>query len=118
MNIFLSAYGLRAVFGDNKFEGLLQLHAGISLCFVIDTSVSTERDAIKQEIQKLMSSGSNPYNYILIYTNDGNPTVRSIIWDKHLVLSANVSFKPILYLRRYLKRNSLAVRNNNIFKIS
>nr|XP_022338687.1 von Willebrand factor A domain-containing protein 7-like [Crassostrea virginica] len=67
-------YGLRAVFGDNKFEGLLQLHAGISLCFVIDTSVSTERDAIKQEIQKLMSSGSNPYNYILVYTNDGQTT--------------------------------------------
>ncbi|XP_062605380.1 von Willebrand factor A domain-containing protein 7-like [Saccostrea cucullata] len=67
-------YGLRAVFGDNKFESLLQLHAGISLCFVIDTSVSTERDAIKQEIQKLVASGSNPYNYILVYTNQGQTT--------------------------------------------
>ncbi|XP_061182850.1 von Willebrand factor A domain-containing protein 7-like [Saccostrea echinata] len=67
-------YGLRAVFGDSKFENLLQLHAGISLCFVIDTSVSTERDAIKQEIQKLVSSGSNPYNYILVYTNQGQST--------------------------------------------
>lgn len=59
------------MFGDGKFEGLLQLHAGVSLCFVIDTSVSTERDAIKQEIQKLISAGSNPYNYILVYTNYG-----------------------------------------------
>eukprot|EP00105_Crassostrea_gigas_P030488 XP_011452806.1 PREDICTED: von Willebrand factor A domain-containing protein 7 isoform X2 [Crassostrea gigas] len=69
--------GLRTVFGDGKFEGLLQLHAGVSLCFVIDTSVSTERDAIRQEIQKLISAGSNPYNYILVYTNDGqtSPTV-------------------------------------------
>lgn len=41
------------------------------MCFVIDTSVSTERDAIRQEIQKLISAGSNPYNYILVYTNDG-----------------------------------------------
>lgn len=62
---------MRTVFGDSKFEGLLQLHAGVSLCFVIDASVSTERDAIKQEIQKLISAGSNPYNFILVYTNDG-----------------------------------------------
>ncbi|XP_055997711.1 von Willebrand factor A domain-containing protein 7-like [Ostrea edulis] len=66
--------GLRAVFGDSKFEGLLQLHAGISLCFVVDTSNSTERDAIKQEIQNLISSGKNPYNYILVYTNSGQTT--------------------------------------------
>lgn len=71
-----SAYGLRALVGDDKFQDLLQIRAGNSLVFVIDTTGSMGKDIAavmnktKEIVQETRGTPNAPYNYILVTFND------------------------------------------------
>ncbi|XP_067685699.1 von Willebrand factor A domain-containing protein 7-like [Haliotis asinina] len=75
------AYGLHNLIGDEKFQELLQLTAGNSMVFVIDTTGSMGDDlaAVKKKtqeiIQETLGTINQPYNYIVVTFNDpGNKT--------------------------------------------
>ncbi|KAL4228607.1 Von Willebrand factor A [Mactra antiquata] len=73
--------GLRTVVGDDKFQDLLQIRAGKSLVFVIDTTGSMGKDiaAVQNKtaeiVRETQGTANAPYNYILVTFNDpGNLT--------------------------------------------
>ena len=62
--------------GNEKFQDLLQLRAGNSLVFVIDTTSSMGKDlaAVQQKTAEIVKETAGtpnaPYNYILVTFND------------------------------------------------
>ena len=62
--------------GDDKFQDLLQIRAGNSLVFVIDTTGSMGKDIAavmnktKEIVQETQGTPNAPYNYILVTFND------------------------------------------------
>ncbi|XP_046570368.1 von Willebrand factor A domain-containing protein 7-like [Haliotis rubra] len=75
------AYGLHSLIGDENFQELLQLTAGNSMVFVIDTTGSMGDDlaaVIKKTqeiIKETLGTINQPYNYIVVTFNDpGNKT--------------------------------------------
>ena len=74
--LFVAAYGLRAIVGDEKFQDLLQLRAGNSLVFVIDTTSSMGKDLAAVQlktaeiVRETAGTANAPYNYILVTFND------------------------------------------------
>lgn len=74
-------YGLRYVVGEEQFQDLLQIRAGNSLVFVIDTTGSMGKDiaAVQTKtaeiVRETQGTANAPYNYILVTFNDpGNLT--------------------------------------------
>ncbi|XP_071103949.1 von Willebrand factor A domain-containing protein 7-like [Haliotis cracherodii] len=74
-------YGLHSLIGDEVFQELLQLTAGNSMVFVIDTTGSMGDDlaaVIKKTqeiIKETLGTIKQPYNYIVVTFNDpGNKT--------------------------------------------
>ncbi|XP_053372636.1 von Willebrand factor A domain-containing protein 7-like [Mercenaria mercenaria] len=81
LSLFSVEYGLRYVVGDEPFQDLLQIRAGNSLVFVIDTTGSMGKDiaAVQTKtaeiVRETQGTANAPYNYILVTFNDpGNLT--------------------------------------------
>lgn len=77
--------------GDEKFQDLLQIRAGNSLVFVIDTTGSMGKDIAavmnktKEIVRETQGTPNAPYNYILVTFND--PGTIDSLFSKGIVFS-------------------------------